>query len=117
MHEGGCNMYQLTRNNIARDLNISPHKKMVRYSNAVVVYVFSSEFYKEKFKRECVEHREKINNSLSNRFGFSIRAELVADLKLYSAIEKRGFLIYYNEDKVECLSDITLDGLMLTPKN
>ena len=110
-------MSQLTRNNIAHDLNISPHRQIVHYMGAIVIYVFSSEFYREKFKRECVEHRRKINNSLSNRFGFSIRAELVADLKLYSAIEKRGFLIYYNEDKVECLSDITLDGLMLTPKN
>ena len=110
-------MSQLTRNNIAHDLNISPHRFVQRYSNDYVTYVFSSEFYREKFRRECREHSEKVNNSLSNRFGFSIRAELVADLKLYSAIEKRGFLIYYNEDKVECLNDITLDGLMLTQKN
>jgi|GEM_PF-3432857 len=110
-------MSQLTRNNIAHDLNISPHFVEIIHRGGIVKFVFSSEFYKNKFVRELVDNRKKVNNSLSNRFGFSIRAELVADLKLYSAIEKRGFLIYYNEDKVECLSDITLDGLMLTPKN
>ena len=110
-------MSQLTRNNIAHDLNISPHYVECVHGAGLVKFVFSSEFYKNKFEREFVEHRKKVNDSLSNRFGFSIRANLVADLKLYSAIEKRGFLIYYNEDKVECLNDITLDGLMLTPKN
>lgn len=103
-------MANLTRSNIAYDLNISPHKTDVEYPDGVITYVFSSDLYRQKFTERIEEHREKINASLSNRFGFAIENNKLADLKLYTTIEKRGFLIYKGQDKVECLSSITLDG-------
>lgn len=110
-------MRGLSRRNIAYDLNISPYESVVLYpentQTAKVVYVFSSELYKRNFESKMQEHREKINQSLTNRFGYNIKCDKLADLKLYTTIEKRGFLIYQDEVKFECLDSITLDGVNL----
>lgn len=103
-------MNKLTRNNIAYDLNISPHEVKVSYSDAAIKYMFSSQLYAEKFSMKLKENREKINQSLSNRFGFKITNDKLADLKLYITIEKRGFLIYQDGTKIECLNTVQLDG-------
>ena len=104
-------MVKLTRSNIAHDLNISPHTFDVWYANDTnITFVFSSELYKEKFREKMRANRETINQSLSNRFGFTIRQDKLADIKLYTTVEKRGFLIYHNGVKAECLNTITLDG-------
>ena len=111
-------MVKLTRSNVAHDLNISPHKVIVPYTDFTKVeFIFSSELYKSKFEERLYEHRDTINESLSNRFGFTIKADKLADLKLYTTIEKRGFLILNNGVKTECLSDITLDGQNLITKS
>ena len=75
-----------------------------------VTFIFSSELYKNKFLERYEEHREQIKNSLSNRFGIEIVINDLADLRLYSTIEKRGFLLYKGLVKIECLNDIILDG-------
>lgn len=103
-------MSRLTRSNIAYDLNISPHEINVTYPDEVITYVFSSDLYRLKFSNKLSEHRETIKESLSNRFGFTVVNDKLADLKLYTTIEKRGFLIYKGQVKVECLNDITLSG-------
>ena len=111
-------MVKLTRSNVAHDLNISPHKQAVAYNDlSQIEFVFSSELYKGKFQDKLYEHRENINQSLTNRFGFTIKADKLADIKLYTTIEKRGFLIYHNGVKAECLKDITLDGQNLIVPN
>ena len=108
----------LTRSKIAYDLNISPHFEEVHYKDGTILkYVFSSNLYKRNFAKKLEEHRETINNSLSNRFGFLVRYEKLADLKLYTSIEKRGFLIYQDGEKIECLDSLTLDGNNLMSKN
>lgn len=106
---------KLTRSNVAYDLNISPHRMIMEYSNNhKIEFVFSSDLYKRKFEEKLIDNRIKINESLSNRFGFSIENDVLSDLKLYTTIEKRGFLIYQNELGIECLNDIILNGQMLT---
>lgn len=103
-------MERLTRSKIAYDLNISPHVSNVSYNNTELRFVFSSDLYKRNFETKLEEHRDKINTSLSKRFGFRIENNLLADIKLYITIEKRGFLIYQDGVKVECLKSIKLDG-------
>lgn len=100
----------LTRSGIAYDLNISPHKLKITYDNDVVKFVFSSDLYKNIFLKKLEENREKINESLSNRFGFTIKNDVLCDIKLYSTIEKRGFLLDFNGKNIECLNTIKLDG-------
>ena len=103
-------MSGLTRSKIAYDLTISPHKVIVVYDSFKLTFVFSSGLYKRNFKDKLQSNREKINHSISNRFGFSIKNDILSDLKLYTTIEKRGFLIYKDGVKIECLNSIVLDG-------
>ena len=112
-------MKRISRSNIADDLTISPHTFSVGYPehDTEIRFIFSSNLYKENFEARFIEHREKINQSLSNRFGFKVRQNIIADLKLYITIEKRGFLIYKDGVKHECLKDITLDGSKLITKS
>lgn len=104
----------LTRNNVAYNLNESPHRLEVPYDQGILIYVFSSEFYKTNFYNRFLDNREKISESLSKRFGFNVQNDLLADLKLYTSIEKRGFLIILGEEKIVCQENITLDGALLT---
>ena len=110
-------MSKLTRSKVAYDLNMSPHKAKLDYRNEDITYVFSSELYKTKFLEKLAENRRIINMSLTNRFGFHICDELLSDRKLYTIIEKRGFLIYKGQVKVECLNNITLDGNQMIIKS
>ena len=104
----------LTRNNVAYNLNESPHRLEVPYDDQqALIYVFSSEFYKTNFYNRFLDNREKISESLSKRFGFRVQNDLLSDLKLYTSIEKRGFLIIKGEDKIVCQENITLDGALL----
>lgn len=113
-------MSNLTKSKIAYDLNISPHRETITYSIAgeteEITFIFSSNLYRTKWRERFEENRSKINESLTNRFGFDISLNQLADIKLYSTIEKRGFLLYKGPVKVECLNDIILNGLLQMKK-
>ena len=102
---------KLTKRGIAYNLKLSPYKKKINYGgNRCLTYVFSSTNYLKKFEGMLEDNRININNSLSKRFGFTIMNDLLCDIKLYSTIEKRGFLILNNKEGFECLESIKLDG-------
>lgn len=79
-----------TRNGIYKNINYSTYT----YNTGQLTFVFSSEFYRRKFIDTYMNHRKQISESLSNRFKFSIDVSFLADLVLYTKIEKRGFLLY-----------------------
>ena len=111
-------MSGLTRSAVAYDLNISPHKLEVPYDNGTtLVFVFSSALYRKNFYERFLDNREQIGASLSKRFGFEIQNDLLADLKLYTTIEKRGFLILKDGVKFVCRESIILDGHKLTMRS
>lgn len=104
-------MSNLTKSKIAYDLTISPHEAVIDYnSGESLKFVFSSNLYRTKFLERLEDNRNTINNAISKRYGFNIIANIIADIKLYSSIEKRGFLIYKGLVKIECQEDIILDG-------
>lgn len=102
----------LTRSKIAYDLNESPHRLEVPYDQQIIEYVFSSDLYKRKFYSSFIENREKVCDSLTRRFGFQIQNDVLCDIRLYTMIEKRGFLIIKDGVKV-CRENIILDGTKL----
>ena len=110
-------MAQLTRSNIAYDLSISPHRLSVAYEENSLEFVFSSELYKRKFIEKLNDHREQIEISLTKRFGITVRQPILADIRLYSTIEKRGFLLVKNGVEVRCPGRIILDGERVTLRN
>ena len=103
-------MSQLTRGRVAYDLNASPFRLVMQYESEEIEFMFSSKLYLVKFYERHKENREKINQSLSNRFGFAVNVPGLADLKLYTTIEKRGFLIIKDGEKIECLKSLILHG-------
>lgn len=104
-------MAKLTRNNIAYDLHHSPYNFYKDYKDLEIIYVFSSELYRAKFNQRMKDNRKSISESLSKRFGLEVKNDVLCDIVLYSKIEKRGFLLFINGVAVECLENITLDGL------
>ena len=107
-------MANLTRSNVAYDLTISPHLYCMEYDGSEVTFIFSSDLYKRKFIEKLEDNRAAINKSLSNRFNINFVCDILCDLKLYSTIEKRGFLLYVNGEKIDCLNTIILNGNSLT---
>lgn len=109
---------KLSRGGTTNDLKATPFTKKINYAcNNYIIYCFSSQLYLTKFKERLEENREKINSSLSNRFGFKIENDVLCDIKLYSSIEKRGFLIKNHKEGFECLESIRLDGKRMTARN
>lgn len=107
------NDVKLTRSGVAYDLSISPHTVTLSYYGKDLTYVFSSRLYLDKFMEKLDSNRESINHSLSKRFGFTSVNNVLCDIKLYSMIEKRGFLIKNDKESFECLNTIKLDGTTL----
>lgn len=99
---------------IEYNFHISPYTFK---SDKNITFVFSSDMHLQKFKERQKEHREKIAQSLSSRFNVHIKADVIADLMLYTQIEKRGFLIKNSEGvEFSCLKNIKLNGEKLTLK-
>ena len=107
----------LTRANISYNLHTSPHSVAVVYQDQTVTFHFSSELYTIKFKERLNTHREEIAASLTNRFGVNVYPDILADLRLYKTIEKRGYLISIDGENIECQENIILDGLRMTAKH
>lgn len=106
-----------SRAGIYYDLKASPYCSLVKYGCFKIKYVFSSELYLSNFTERMKANREEINSSLAKRFKLNLEVDVLADLKLYSSIEKRGFLIFLEDKEVECLNDIRLNGLTATSKS
>lgn len=106
-------MAKLTRGGVCYDLNDTPFIAKINDTS----YHFSSNYNLEKFLRLREEHQEKIQISLSKRFGIVVKQNLLADIVLYKSIEKRGFLIEADGIKFTCPNTITLSGERLIVKN
>ena len=111
-------MQNLTRDGICYNFLKTPYEvKVPYYNNKELIYKFSSKNNVRRFKEKLEENRKKINDSISKRFKFDIQNDLICDIKLYSMIETRGFLITGNGVFLECLENIQLTGAEVTSKN
>ena len=107
----------LTRSKVAYNLRISPHKYETKYGDDDVIFVFSSDLYRRKFVERIDENRKTINESLTGRFGYNCSIDSLCDLKLYSSLEKRGFLVIVNNEEIICQENITLGGQIVITKS
>lgn len=64
-------------------------------------FVFSSLFYLKLFKNNLDEDLIYEEDKLSNKLKFKVNFKELILLKRYIAIEKRGFLVYYNNKRLE----------------
>lgn len=63
-------------------------------------FVFSSKFYIEKFKKELYNYINIEQNKIDNRYNLRLESSEYLALSLYKKIEKRGFLVYFNNTKI-----------------
>lgn len=110
-------MSKLTRGGVCYDLEKSPYRYTVSYKENTLEFVFSSQYYKDKFINRLEEHRNEVSVSLSKRWGFMISNDLISDVKLYEKIEKRGFLIIKEGEPITWLENLKLDGENLMKRN
>lgn len=102
-------MSNLSPNGVAYNLRSSP---FISVRNEIIFY-FSSIKHKEKFDLNARIKEEWMNDSFFRRFHFKIESDIIADLQLYEKIEKRGFLIEYRGEFIECLQDVVLGGMQI----
>ena len=107
----------LSRNGIAYNFDNSPYQVKMSYENFDLIFRFSSKNNVSKFLNKYLDNRGMINNSLSKRFKINLSFDLIADIKLYTLVESRGFLIIHKDDRFECLEEVEFDGINLTKKN
>ena len=95
----------MTRGGIEYNFSISPFT----VDTEKYTFVFSSQLHADKFREGLEENRQRINESLSNRFNIYIYADEIADFLLYGAIERRGYLIKDHEGgAIRCQSEIRI---------
>ena len=63
-------------------------------------FVFSSNFYLNKFKKEIDEYISIEKQKLNLKFKFYLESDEFLALTLYKKIEKRGFKAYYNNNPI-----------------
>jgi len=104
----------MTRGGVEYNLNISPY----RYTtDNGTTFVFSSNYHLDCFMKRQGENRNKINESLSNRFNYYVEFNFLADCVLYTQIEQRGFLILKDGENYPCQNIIKFGGEKAIKKN
>ena len=102
-----------TRAGIEYNLKCSPYS----CSFNGVRFIFSSIFHCKNFILQRGINLNKLNESLSNRFKFSINIPILSDLQLYSKIETRGFLIQNEKGEYLCKENLILSGEKVMKRN
>lgn len=80
----------LSRYGVCYDLEVSPYS--VTWGGWR--FMFSSPSHADRFDKSIEKHIEWLNDSLSNRWTFHVRADEVAVFDLYRKVETRGFCVY-----------------------
>ena len=101
-----------TRDNIYYDL----HESIYRIEQGHMIFVFSSELYRTKFKEQVQQHRTEFNKKLKVRYGLNFEFKELPDVVLYSKIEKRGFLIVKKGEVMDGCQDLICAGETVTLK-
>ena len=64
-------------------------------------FVFSSLFYLTLFKQNLEAYLKYEEDKLNNKIGEDLNLKEVILLNHYKKLEKRGFLVYYNNKKLD----------------
>lgn len=65
------------------------------------LFIFSSKFYIMKFERELQSFIKYNSDSLINKYRVYLESDEYLAFSLYKKIEKRGFMVYFNEELVK----------------
>lgn len=71
------------------------------YSIDSFIFVFSSLFYLNSFKENLEEYIAFEQNKIKNKLKCNIDLRELILINRYKQIEKRGFLVYYNDKEIK----------------
>lgn len=71
-----------------------------KYKYKNVTFYFSSEFYLTKFTRLFPDYIDYINNKMRIEYGIRVDFTILALVKLYQRIEKRGFRVLVDDKEL-----------------
>lgn len=108
---------KLTKRGVCYDLAVTPYIHKEVYNYQVIYYHFSSEINLSKFRERMGENREALNTSLTKRFKFEVKNDVLCDLRLYNSVENRGFYIEADGKVIRWLEEITLIGQKIDKEN
>lgn len=83
-----------------------------------IKFYFSSELYRQKFLKKSWDEKERFNESLNRVYKnqFDLSGDVLAWIRLYNRIEKRGFYIVVDGVEIECLENLAFDVTMIYRK-
>lgn len=92
----------------ATSLETSDFKINLNYDNTNILYVFSSKLYLNKFRSYLLNDEEKniFDKKIYKILGFNSNFKIFYDLNKYREIEKKGYLIYFNDKKIVRSEDL-----------
>ena len=102
-----------TRNGIYNDLKKSEYT----YNYMGFVFYFSSKLHLDNFKQRLPDKIDSLEESLKKRFDIAFYVPQLAAILLYYKIESRGKYYTFGGKEVKCLSDLALNGAMMTKKS
>lgn len=100
----------MTKNYVEYNLEVSPFK----FETNGIEFVFSSLSHREKFIKKADQAIKEVNDSLSKRFNMTVDTQHIGLIRLYTQIETRGFLFYFNDEVFTCLNQVKFVGRILT---
>lgn len=87
-----------TARGVCKQLELSPYKVCYRVDNSCKVELFfSSITNKARFDERVTEYLGKFRERVDKLIGAETESGMVALLKLYNQIEKRGFFVKVND--------------------
>ena len=81
-----------------------------KYEINDITFYFSSSFNLRRFKEKCIDYSMLEERKIKNRYHVNINMKEYFLLSLYKTIEKRGFLIKYNNELYK--DDIQLETII-----
>ena len=92
----------LTKNGICYNFNVTPYHIELNE----IDFSFSSELHVKKFIDKMDNEIDIMNYGIFKKYGVKCDFKILALLKLYVQIEKRGFLIKYKGVLYKCKEDL-----------
>lgn len=71
-------------------------------------FVFSSKLYINNFIKQLQDYTYIENEKISAKYQIELEASEYLALSLYKKIEKRGFLVYYNDEEIDKNTTFTI---------
>lgn len=100
----------MTRRGVYYDLKESPYVFPIFENNHNALFVFSSKNNLERFSNRQEDYLSLETNKLKSFYKTNFQGDIFLLIRLYKSIEKRGFLIYYDDKEINDTSifEITL---------